>query len=388
MKGNDLTILFDANSLMVKRTGVGVYTNHLISSIAYRYPNVQFVGYYYNFLGRKARPKTPSAPNIYYHPIYHFPGPVINLLRRFRIEIPIELLTFMRADFILYPNFLNQPSLFHTPSATVIHDLTFVDLPEYVARKNLSDLKRFTPGHIRRSRFIITVSAFAKKRLHETFHVSLDSILVTPIPPNATTVQTEAKCKTILQTLNIPGKFFLTLSTVEPRKNVLSMLDAYLLLPEKLQKEYTFVITGMIGWNCEAEVARLKQLAKEGKNILHLGYVSDEQRAVLYQAATFYTSASRYEGFGMTPLEAMSYGKACALSDIPVFREVAGDVATYFKQDDPQSIVNVWRKLLADPSYRDRLGEASKRHAQTYDWSTVAASVYNRIVDTLAGTNT
>jgi|GEM_PF-760014 len=385
MKNTNYTILFDANSLMGRRTGVGYYTSHLLENLAKQYPETHFVGYYYNFLKRKQPPHGPYAPNISYRAVYHFPGPIINLLRRFRIEVPIELLTFTHTDFILYPNFLNQPSIFRTPCATVIHDLTFVDLPEYVARKNLDDLRRFIPNHIRRSQFIMTVSNFAKQRIHDTFDTPLEKIVVTPIPPELPASIDKKKQKAELDKLGVTGKYFLTLSTVEPRKNVLSMVDAFLLLPEKLQEQYTFVITGMIGWNCEAEVARLQQVAQQGKNILHLGYVTEEQRAVLYNNAVFYTSASHYEGFGMTPLEAMSYSKACALSDISVFKEVAGNTALYFNQTKSDSIAQTWTELLTNKKYRDTLGDAAKLHASTYHWQDIAADVYGRIISTIKG---
>ncbi|HSX05324.1 MAG TPA: glycosyltransferase family 1 protein [Candidatus Saccharimonadales bacterium] len=383
MTKHQTKVLFDANSLMVQRTGVGYYTAQMIEHLAQLYPQTLFVGYYYNFLARKPRPIKPVGPNICYRPIYHFPGPIINLLRRFRIEVPVELLAFMRADFVFYPNFLTQPSLFRTPNAMVVHDLTFVDLPDYVAPKNLNDLQRFIPAHLKRTNFVVTVSEFGKQRIHQEFGVPLERIVVTPIPPEAPTPLSETKQKALLRQLGLPAEFILTLSTVEPRKNVLSMIDAFLLLPEALQKRYPLVVTGKVGWNCDQEVARLQQVKDEGKNIIHLDYVTEAQRTALYQTATIYTSASHYEGFGMTPLEAMSYGRPCALSDIPVFREVTGNNALYFNPQDPQSIAAAWQQLLTEPKLRQKYAVAGKRQAGSYDWDAVAGQLYARIADYL-----
>jgi glycosyltransferase involved in cell wall biosynthesis len=383
MSRKHTTILFDANPLMGNRTGVGYYTSQLIDALAKAHPETTFVGYYYNFLGRKPRPTTPVGDNITYRPIYHFPGPIINLLRRFGIEVPIEVLTFKRSDFILYVNFLSQPSLLRTPSATVIHDLTFVDLPEYVAQKNLQDLQRFIPRQITRSRFLISVSGFGKRRINEVFKVPLGDILVTPIPPEATHLFNPDEEQRLLEKLGIEGKFILTLGTIEPRKNLLNMLDAYLQLPDEVQKEYAFVSAGQIGWNCEIEIARLAELEKQGKNIIRLGYVDDEERAALYHRATLFTWASHYEGFGMPILEAMSYGTPCAISDIPVFKEVARDAALYFDQQRPEAIKAAWLNILNDPVLHERLSTKSKQRAATYKWSDVAASLYNRFMKTL-----
>lgn len=286
----------------------------------------------------------------------------------------------MKPDFVWYANFLSQPSLFRIPRAATIHDLTFVDLPQYVARKNLSDLQRFIPTQLKHLDFAVIVSEFGKQRLHDVFHMPLEDILVTPVAPPPPRPGSKAVDRQLLAEMGLPGKFFLTLSTVEPRKNVLNMLEAYLLLPERLQKEYTFVITGMIGWNCNEEIAKLEQVKREGKNIMHLGYVTDEQRAALYRNTAFYTSASRYEGFGMTPLEAMTYGRACALSDIPVFHEVAGTAAQYFDQESPRSITKAYEQLLIDSKLREELAKKSLAQAKTYDWEAIARKLYDRML--------
>lgn len=386
MSNKRLRILFDAHPLLGRKTGVGYYTYQLILELARQYPHdLELVGYYHNFLYRKYTPDLPTAPNIRYRRIAFMPGQVVNLLRRLHILLPVELLTLTKADFLLFPNFLGLSSFFHTPSASAIHDLTFVDVPEYVSTRNLHDLLRFIPAQIRRSSFLITVSEFGKQRLHEEFGVRLSNILVTPVPPGTPPQQGTDEEQQLLRKLGISGKYILTLGTIEPRKNIPHMIEAYLQLPEKLQREYTFVIAGKIDWNCEREVTLLEQMKREGENILHVGYASEPERAALYRNATFFTWASHYEGFGMPILEAMSYGTPCAISNIPVFREVATDVALYFNQQDPDSIVASWQQLLVDKALRQHLAEAGKRQANTYRWDAVATHLYDRIVSTVKG---
>jgi alpha-1,3-rhamnosyl/mannosyltransferase len=380
MGAKPVRILFDAQRLFGDKTGVEYYTSSLIKNLAEQYPELHITGFH---SGRfTPNNSLPTARNIVYRRIW-LPLKAINLLRRLHVTIPIELLTIQRYDFILYPNFLGLSSLFHTPYAPVIHDLTYIDLPGYVSKRNLHDLQTFIPQQLRSASFAVTVSEFGKKRIHEALDYPLDDILVTPIPASTPQEQSRPKRDAALHDLGLTSKYFLTLSTIEPRKNILGMLDAYLLLPEKIQKEYTFVIAGKVGWNCDEELARLDFLAKQGKNIIHLGYVTDEQRVALYQGATFYTSASHYEGFGMTPLEAMSYGIPCAISDIPVFKEVAGTATLYFDQQRSEAIKNAWLKLVEDQELRRRLSGEGKQHANSYKWGDVAISLYNRVMQTL-----
>jgi glycosyltransferase involved in cell wall biosynthesis len=384
MSAKRIRILFDAHALLGQKTGVGYYTSSLISELAAEHPSdIELIGYYHNFLYRKKTPDLPQAPNIRYRQVAFMPGQIVNLLRRFHILLPVELLTLTKADFILYPNYLGLASIFRTPSASVIHDLTFVDLPAYVARKNLSDLQHFIPHQIKRSKFIITVSEFGKKRIHEVFQVPTKNILVTPIPPALPQFTKVEDAKAVLKRLGIKGKFILTLGTVEPRKNLITMLDAYLKLPEDIQNEYAFVSAGKIGWNCDAEMTKLSELQAAGKNIIRVGYVSDDERSALYRNAVLFTWASHYEGFGMPILEAMSFGIPCAISDIPVFREVAGDSALYFDQKRAGAIAKTWLQILTNTAVHSRLAMSGIKRAESYKWSDVAASLYDRIVRAL-----
>jgi alpha-1,3-rhamnosyl/mannosyltransferase len=385
MSGKIRRVLFDAHPLIGKKTGVGYYTDLLVRELAKQHPETEFVGYYHNFLYRKKIPPLPVASNIRYRRVAFMPGQIVNLLRRFHILLPIELLTFTRANFILYPNFFGLSSLFRTPSASVIHDLTFVDLPEYVAPKNLSDLTRFIPAQIRRSSFIITVSEFSKQRINEAFGVPLSDIVVTPIPPETPELRDAGAERSILEKLGIASKYILTLGTIEPRKNVPNMIEAYSQLPQEIQQEYTFVIAGGIGWNCKWEVALLEQVKQESRNILHTGYVTHEERSALYQGAALFTWATFYEGFGMPVLEAMSYGLPCALSDIPVLKEAAADSALYFDQTKPASIAKAWQRLLTDASLREHLADAGKKRVAKYRWDEVANSLYARIAAAVGG---
>lgn len=370
------TILFDANSLMGQRTGVGHYTAGLIESLAANLPDTQFIGYYYNFLGRKKPPATPAANNITYRPILAFPGPIVNLLRRLRIEVPIEILTgTWSADFILYPNFLSQPSLRRTPSAPIIHDMVYYDHPEYGSNKSVRDLTRFVPKTIARSSFIITVSEESRQRIADVYHIAADTILTTFIPPAAVLRVEDSAALVAKQGITKP--YLLFIGTLEPRKNIIGLLEAYTLLPEAIRSTYSLVLAGKIDWKYQETKAKLERLQDDGYDIHYLGYVDDELRAALYQQARLFVMAPHYEGFGMQTLEALQYGTPCAISDIAVLREAGGDMVDYFDKDDHQDIARVITASLSKPAPpADKL--------QTYvlslpSWSQVANVVARKI---------
>ncbi|HSX16767.1 MAG TPA: glycosyltransferase family 1 protein [Patescibacteria group bacterium] len=375
-----IKITFDATAMLVERTGVAYYTERLVTHLAQQYPDdIQLTGFYYNFLGRRDSSHLPRFKNLRYTRASIIPSKIVYQLRRWGIEFPIEILSLTRSDFILYPNFLSYPSLRGTPSAPVIHDLTYIDLPEYVSAKLRSDLVRFVPKAIKRSAFVVTVSEFSKRGLEHNYHVPANDILVTPIPPPPPAPVPAGERYKVLKKYGIDKPYILFVGTIEPRKNIPGLIDAYLRLPKDIRDAHTLVIVGRIGWNCETEVAQLEAAAKNGHDVIHLGYVTDRAKDILYQNAALFVTASQYEGFGMPILEAMSYGTPCAISDIPVFKEIAGDAAAYFDCHDSNDIARTIQYQLTHPDEAERLGLAGQAHADSYSWEKVAASVYEKI---------
>lgn len=384
MKSKPIRIAFDASPLIANKTGIAYYIERTISHLAAQYPDeIELIGFYYNFLGRRPTTNMPSAPNISYHEVKFIPSKLIYQLRRWYIEYPLEFLVGKRVDFAFFANFLSYPSLFHTPNAPVIHDLTYIDLPQYVSAKLRSDLTRFVPVAIRRSSFIVSVSDFTKQRIHDFYHEPLDTIITTPIPPAPSVQYTAVECKDTLVKLGITKPYIVTLGTIEPRKNVINLIEAYKQMSKKQRDVYSLVIAGRIGWYSEDTETAIKEAARNGYDVIHLGYVSDTDREILYQSATLFVSASHYEGFGMPVLEAMNYGIPCVISDIPVYREVAGDNARYFNQESPASIAKEISVLLADTSEMNRLRLASKKQVATYSWSAIATVLHDKIKQVL-----
>jgi glycosyltransferase involved in cell wall biosynthesis len=384
MKTKPIRIAFDASPLLVNKTGIAYYIERVVSQLAAKYPEeIELVGFYYNFLGRRKSDNFPTAPNISYHEVKYIPSKVIYQLRRWNIEFPLELLVYKKVDFAFFDNFLGYPSLFKVPNAPVVHDLTYFDLPQYVSAKLRSDLSRFVPKTIERSDFTVTVSSFTKERIHEIYGVPTDDILVTPVPPVNPVMHSDEIRKAALHKMGIYKPFILTLGTVEPRKNVSKLIEAYKDLPQAVRDEYAFVIAGRIGWYSEADEAAIKNAAHEGYNVQHLGYVDEHDREILFQAATLFVCASHYEGFGMPILEAMSYGTPCAISNISVFHEVAGNAANYFDQEKSGIISSHLEALLTNKQLLTKLGKEGKAQAESFKWETIVTSIFDRIKRTI-----
>jgi len=362
-----IRLLFDANPLVRQKTGVGYYTQGVISVLA-KIPELELHGHY--FAPRGPLPPLPQAGNISYSHNSWLVGQAVKALRKLGLRLPWELLARQRADVLFFPDFTTWPSLFGRPKILTVHDLTFIDHPEWVQKRNLRYLRRFVRRDAQKAALVLTISEFSKQRMVKEFGLPAAKILVQPIPP-APMVKPE---KT-----NLPTDFILFISTIEPRKNLGGLLQAYSRLPEPLRQKHPLVIAGGVGWNADDTVAEIKNLQAAGEQIISLGYVSDGVRSALYQKAALVVVPSFYEGFGMPLLEAMAAGAPVAASDLPVLREIGGSAVRYFDPNSPTAMASTVQKLLSDKALRTKLVQQGEVRAQTYSWPAVAQAIFERI---------
>lgn len=370
-------IIFDANPLVLWKSGIGYYTQGLMQAMADAEPDTcDIKGHYFNFLGRKHPVNLPSAPNLRYIQSRLVPGKVLSICRKLGFQPFFEFFTKQTADIAIYPNYVALPSITKCKKVVMVHDLSFIDCPEYVSEKNRAFLHKWVPGSIEQADLVVTISSFTKERIMQTFSVSGNKIYITPIPPVAQAEPDTA----IIQKHSIENGYILFMGTIEPRKNIAGLLEAYTLLPASMKDKFPLVLAGGKGWNDENILKRIEQLQSNGLKIVQTGYVTDSERSALYQKATLFVLPSYYEGFGMPVLEAMKHGKPVACSDIPVLHEVAGDSAVYFDQNNPQSIAETLSVILDSAEQIKEYSRKATEHVKDFPtWHDVAVGLYDAI---------
>ncbi len=167
----------------------------------------------------------------------------------------------------------------------------------------------------------------------------------------------------------LPGSFVLCTGTLEPRKNLLRLIDAFVALPDELRAGHELALVGPRGWEAEEIEQRV---AAHSAVVRVLGYVSDDDLAALYQSCTAFCYPSLYEGFGLPVLEAMTCGAPVLASDIPSLREVAGDAALYVDPLDTDAIRAGLERLLGSGDERGALAERGRGRAQEFSWDRTA----------------
>ncbi len=375
MKNKPIKILFDANPIVNgNKSGVGYYSYYLLEAFAKNHlGEVNIVAHYFNFLGRK-NPNLPKVANINYKQSRFLPGKILSLTRKFGFQVPLEIFFKTSGDIAIFTNFVSLPNLSNVPTFVAVHDLCYEDVPEYVSDKNRAFLHRFVPKSIKSVTKIITISESTKSAIKKHYGVNDNKFIITPIPPQTPLFTS----KDVLKRFEINKKYILLISNLEPRKNFINLVKAYEKLPKNIKKEYCLVLAGGKGWKIEEQLNYIEN-SKFSKDIILTGYVSDVERAALYTNASIFVMPSHYEGFGMPVLEAMSYGIPTAISDIPVFHEVAGDASEYFDKDNPSEITKTIQKILDNKKLQQNLISKGNKQLKKYSWEKVAFDLYEEI---------
>lgn len=357
-----MKIRIEVSSLASKNiSGVGNYTKMLAEALDGD-PNIEMHAAYFNFLNRQPEPelslKIPLEKNSL------IPLRIYAKMQSHNFALPFDLFL-PKVDLTIFPTFATWPTVKSKLRATVIHDLTYLYFPEVVEAKNLEHLRRVIPESIKQADFIIAVSEAVKAEMVKEFNLKPENCVVTTIPPDAKYLLKNNN--EIHEKYKLPTKKFIYfIGNLEPRKDLPTLIEAYRKLPEPIKKEFSLVMAGGNGWMTERSHEAIDAAQKAGENVIHVGYVDNNDAAAFYQNATMFVMPSLYEGFGMPVLEAMASSCPVVLSDIPVLREVGGDAALFAKTENSDSFSKVIQKLIGSPELQKELVKKGKLNLKNF----------------------
>lgn len=360
------TPLFSSN-----RSGVGHYTKELTEAMLKLRPENEYTIFGFNFI-LKGKAKLPSDINegFYKKYIRLLPGRAYNLLYKKGLRLPIDVLLRSKPDIVFYGNFAHWPLWTGAKSVIVIHDIAFQD-PKYshsVEAKNRRFLVKFVPYSIKKADHVIAVSKFSKQQIIEAYGTNPDKISV--VNPGIDLAEYYPRPKSEIDSMrkkfHLPPQYLLFLSTLEPRKNITGLLDAYAALPKDVQRKYPLVLVGGKGWNDGEINERLERYEK--LPIIRPGYVPYEYLPALYSGARAFVFPSYYEGFGIACLDAMACGTPVITSNATSLPEVTGRAAILIDPHNTKQITDSIIKITSDDKLHAELSQKGLERAKLFGW--------------------
>lgn len=288
------------------------------------------------------------------------------------VRIPITLSAELRKNpvDILHVQY-TAPPFAPCPVVTTIHDLAFEHLPETFNRRSWMQLRLTVRRTARRAAHLITLSEFSRQDISRTYSIPLERITVTPAaaPPQFARVANETQLKEVRQNYGIERDYILSLCSIQPRKNLVRLIDAY----SHLRQHHSgtefpqLVLAGRKGW-LENDVFRVAEQSPVAKDIVFTGYVADEDLPALYSGALCFVYPSYFEGFGLPVVEAMRCGAPVIVGNRTSLPEVVNGAGVLIDPFDHKAIASAIAHLLSNPAAREDLRARGFERASAFDW--------------------
>lgn len=270
------------------------------------------------------------------------------------------------------------------PTVITVHDLSFLRFPTAFRPFNRIYLSLFTRWSTRRAARVIAVSESTRQDVISLCDVPAERVVTVPNGVSEQFAPAEPRAVAEFRArAGLPERFILFLGTLEPRKNIVGLLEAYRVArkeaPALLPK---LIVAGGKGWYYDTIFARVAELGLTDA-VIFPGFVSAKELPWWYRAAEVFVYPSQFEGFGLPVLEAMACGTPVITSNTSALPEVAGDAALLVPPDDAPALANALLRVLADPMRRAQMRDAGFRQAAQFSWTrtvTETVAVYRSVL--------
>lgn len=366
-----MQILVDYRPALRERTGVGEYIHQLVRAYASAHPGEMTI-----FTSSwKDRPAPGVASELGAAVIdRRIPVRALNLLWHRAGWPPVEAIA-GRFDVVHAAHPLVIPAR-HAAQIATVHDLFFLSDPSRTRAEIRRDYPALAGAHARRAHAVITSTHHGKRLVRDVLGVDDDRIYV--CPPGAPSWQRLGRGP------NVPSQgYLLFVGTLEPRKNVGALLDAYGLLLGRMRAVPPLVLAGRATRDAADWLSRIHQPPLAG-HVRHLGYVPEEERERLYADARVLVLPSLDEGFGLTALEAMSAGVPVVASNRGSLPEVVADGGTLVDPADVEALAAALERIVSDEAAASAAGTAGLARARTFSWKRSAATLRRAYADAIA----
>jgi glycosyltransferase involved in cell wall biosynthesis len=367
------------DAIIIRMTHTGLNAHLLASEPGYRAAGI------HNYIQQLLTHLAAVAPDDWRftamvganHPA-QFPGVTMHHAA-WNTDAPIKRIAWEQ---FVQPRHLRQFDLYHAmafagpliqpaPMVVTVYDLTFMRFPEQLPTLRRVYLEAMTALTCRRARRVLAISESTKHDLTAFLGVQPDKIDVTPLGYDRATYRPlpDDEVAAFKQSHDLPERFWLFLGTLEPRKNLVTLIEAYAALDD--DERLPLILAGGKGWQTD-EIFDTIDEHNLGDRIQAVGFVPDDEIALWYNAAEVFVYPSLFEGFGLPVLEAMACGTPVVTSNVSSLPEVAEGAGMCLPPGDIITWEEALRRVATDATWRNEAREAGLQKAQQFTWERTA----------------
>lgn len=380
-------LLINITPIRKPLTGIGYYTLNILRELLKN--NIDVIGLQNgraisqeqlrviadSFLAESEQPNQKLFKRSVVELIRSIPGSyqLKNLLLSFRAKRTLARCA--QQNYVYFePSFI--PFDYNGKTITTVHDLSFISYPEFHPQTRVAYLTAKIGVSIEKSDHVIVDSECILNEMHDYFPSSIEKSSTVYLGVDENFRQySEMECSAINQRLGLKHQqYILSVATLEPRKNLKRLVEAYKRLPIEIRNAHPLVLVGDHGWKNTELLTEAKELI-EHEQLIFTGYVSDSDLKRLYASAMIFAYPSLYEGFGLPVVEAMASGAPVITSNRGATAEVAGDAALLVDPENENEISQAMINLLNQPELRERLSASNIEYVKRYQWGKTVENI-------------
>ncbi len=375
-----MRIVLDLSPFVHRHAGLGRYAGELTAALERVAPQHEYIGLYH---ARRALPLTGELQNL---PTARVPldakpwrlSVLLAYYARWQMDARLPACDVFHATDHLLPPLKNARSVF------TIHDLIFRFFPEYHLPLNRRYLGLMLPKFMQRADAVIAVSEHTRRDVCKLMNVPFEKIHVIyeGVHPSFRPIADRATLERVRAQYRLPERFILFFSTIEPRKNLVTLLDAYAALRSQNADLAPLVVAGRKGWLYQETLRHIQTLGLDAR--VHLtDWIAGDDVPALLNLADVFVYPSLYEGFGLPPLEALACGTPVICSNASSLPEVVGDAGILFEPRDTAALTRALARVVSDDALRQKLRAQGPRQAAPFTWERAARetlAVYEAVV--------
>ena len=356
----------NATSLLSPLTGIGQYTYQLAKGLQ-KFKDLELDMFYANGWTREVRDRPINRIKTIKFVLKTF------IPKTYEVSRLIQQYHFNERSFKKVGGIYHEPNFlafnYAGPLVLTVHDLSWIRYPEMHPADRVRNMNKHFQRSMERASMIITDSQAIKHEIIDMFGVAEERIKSIPLGVESLfRPLNEEESAPVLQQHGLSyQKYILAVGTLEPRKNLSSVLLAYMQLPADIRKHYPLVLVGMRGWHTSALEKQMAPLVASGE-IRQLGYLEREDLAVVIAGALTLVYPSIYEGFGLPPLEAMTCGVPVIASNVSSLPEVVGDSGLLVNPHNIDDIAKAMETMISAPDIRAASAQKALARSAEFSW--------------------